>query len=1016
MPINPADVKRGLDGLIADLRRRRTVVESHTTSGRNDAHRRLEHLDEMFAFPAAAASALENVGPFVTALLEQVNTPDAGDAVMSPPFFRGVYLTSALRTGEALDAELSKAFGTDLRPATRRAASDRAFFIRDLLLEKIVPEAGMVAPLSAIPAVAGRRARLITAAAGIAAAVVLGGSLVGYRTTVARTRADRDFWGQLAAVPADKLPAQLALFDPAGNYRGAAALATYERSTQLASIDTASPLLPASARINRDRVAAHANLFRQFALAPALVPGPYAATSVPPAQATAAVMAVLADTRGVGPVPVATLRSDAAALVPLRANAADRNRVLALLAAGVPAVSSTGEPATVVQLAADQRRRIADAVLTWVSADLADRRAATTAVVSRATAAAADTLALAGALDDFEQGVRAASVPEDLVEPLRIFDRAVAAHPAAGDTLAVDRRALSAAVAPPPELKMIGSAISSLSDGDDAVRRKLAAMVLEHGDFLATQSLVLNTGSRSTHTADPTVATVREQQRIVDDHRTPLIMARVSWFHTAATQARDAVTTATTRPATAGPPAVVLPPLLRQLVDDDAARRQSFSPLSAVDTVADRDCDRQCADHLADVCDRAARDAVWTYVRPAATDVLWPIDAPPAVTLSAWVSDQSAVEAALQDQPPSKGVPAAKRWVDASHAQLEQVANHQLATWRVAAAFDGVVKLPVKTWADVATVAYAKPATRPTIDRAGLAVLRQQSLFPAVKQSADAWAAELDAPPVAAGPAREVRSFLSDYGFGRDTMDAVRARLAGDPEAMARLAKLSASPLDPYWRDTLVASVGLLADAARRQTLAALRDLHVAVADRYPLVAEGTGSWDGVIDDRLKAGLVLAEASSDPMARAIQGTDALTPAWQAYLARLRRVIAFAQRPPTNWTVTFHMTDGATEAWAVVAAGVATVGEPENWHRFVQHRVVSVSWPMIASGIAVRVSRDAAGTEPVPVLGELGRPWAAYRMAVSASPVVDDVSHVRAELDRHGDPATAAVPMNAPPGP
>ncbi len=1012
VPINPADVKRGLDGLIADLRRRRTTVESHTTSGRPDAHRRLEHLDEMFAFPAAAAGALENLGPFVTALLEQVNTPDAGDEGVSPPFFRGVYLTSALRTGEALDAELSKAFGTDLRPTARRAASDRAFFIRDLLLEKIVPEAGMVAPLSAVPAAAGRRARLIAAAAGLAAAAVIGGSLVGYRTTVARARADRDFWDQLAAVPADKLPAQLALFDPAGNYRGSTVLATYERSAQLASIDTASPLLPASARINRDRIAAHADLFRQFGFAPALVPGPYAVTKVPPEQATAAVMAVLTDTRGGTPASVAALRADAAALVPLRADRADRNRLLSLIGTAVPAVTPSGEPATVVSLSADQRRRIADAALTWVQAELAERRRATSAVVDRAAFAAADTLSLAGALDDFEQGVRAVNAPEDLVEPLRVFDRAIAAHPAAGDTLAADHKALAAAVAPPPELKVIGGAISKLSDGDDAVRRRLAAMVLEYGDFVATQSLAMHSGSRSVHSTDPTVATVREQQRLVDDRRTPLIMARVNWFHTAAAQARDAVATATTRPASAGPPALMLPPLLRQLADDDAARRQSFEPLSAVDTVADRDADRQCADHLADVSDRAARDAVWTHVRPATTDALWPVDAPPAVTLSAWISDQSAVEASLHDQPPSKAA-VARGWVEASHAQLESIADRQLVAWRVAAANEGIVKLPVQTWADVATVAYARPAMRPAIDRSGLAVLRQQSLFPAVKQAADGWAAELDAPPVAVGPAKAVRSFLSDYGFGRDTVDAVRARLAGDPEALDRLAKLSASPLDPYWHQTLDRSVAMLADAARRQTVAALRDLHDAVANRYPLVADGNGFWDGVVDDRLRAGLALADVPSGPMAREIQGADAVTPAWQAYLARLREVVAFAQHPPVSWTLTFHATDEATENWAAVAAGAATGGEPENWHRFVQHRVVPVSWPMIAGGTAVRVSRDPSGKDPLPVLGDLARPWAAYRMAVGPGRVADDVNHVRAVLDRHGDPVLPAVPVDVP---
>ena len=1019
-PVTPADVHRGLDGLLADLRRRRTAVESQTTSGRPDAERRLEHLDEMFAFPAAVAAALDNLGPFIGGLLERVNAPEAGEPI-APPFFRGVYLTSALRTGEALDAELAKAFGTELRPTTRRAASDRAFFIRDLLLEKVVPEAGMVAPLTAVPAAAGRRARLIAAAAGLAAVAVIGGTLVGYRRTVARARADRDFWDALAAVPANQLPARLALFDPSGNYRGTASfnnrsvLATYERSSDLAATDTASPLLPASAALNRSRVAAHADLFRQFALAPALVPGPYAATAVPPVAATQAVMDVLTDTRGAEPLSVAALRADAAALVPLRGDAADRNRLLSLLASGVPAVTGSGAAAPVVTLTAEQRQRIAEGAVAWVRAELAERQRATAAVVARSAAAAADTLALAGALDAFEQGVRAVRAPEDLVEPLRVFDRSVAAHPAAGDAVGIDRKRIAAAVAPPPELKVIGSAITRLGNADGEVRRQLAGLVLQHTDFLANETAAAANGSRS---ADPSVATVREQQRAVDGRGTPLILARVDWFRTAATQARDAVATATTRPAATGWPALSLPPLLRQLADDDAARRRSFEPLSAVDSTDDRDGDEQCADHLFNVTNGAARAAVWTEVRPAVGASLWPTgERPAAVTLSGWMSAQSAVEAALRDQPPTNAA-RARAWVTASHDQLEQIARAQLATWRAAAA--GVAGAPVRSWADVGRVVASGPATGPTVDRTALAVLRQQDLFPAVKESADAWADELDAPPASARSGDAVRAFLSDYGFGRDPVDAVRARLVADPAGLDRLTRLSASPLAPYWHQTLQRSVGLLSASAQRQTVLTLRGLHAAVAGRYPLTADGTGAWDGKVDAAVTAGLALVDAPGvtavSPLVRQIQGADAVTPQWHAYLATLRAVVAFAQRPPTAWTVTFHATDGSTEDWAAVAAGPTSAGEPDNWHRFEQHRVVPLPWAAIRDGLAVRLSHDLSGTQPVAALGDLGRPWAVYRLSLDTASAADDAAHVRAVLDRHGDPATAVVPAVVPAAP
>ncbi len=1003
-PVMPADVRRGLDGLVADLRRRRTAVESHSTSGRDDADRRLDHLDEMFAFPSTTAAALAGLAPFVAALLEQVNVPDAAGQAVLPPFFRGVYLTSALRTGEALDAELAKAFGTALRPTARRAASDRAFFIRDLLLEKIVPEAGMVAPLTAVPAAAGRRSRLIAAAAAVAAIAVVGGTLIGYRRTVARARADRDFWDALASVPADQLSDRLALFDPAGTYRGDAAfdkrtvLATYERSADLARADTASPLLPASAALNRDRRVAHADLFRQLALVPALVPGPFAiATKVSPEAATTAVLAALTDTRSAGPVPVEVLRDDAAALVPLRADAADRRRVLALLANG---------PGGTVTLSAEQRRRIADGAVAWVTADLAERRQETSAVLDRAAAVASDTTAVAAAIVTFEQAVRSAEVPEDLVEPVHTFNRAVTDHLAAGDGAALEPRTTAAAVTPPAELKVIGAAVARLGDADADVRRRLANAVLGYTDFLAA------------HPPVPASVAVREQQRPTGDRGTPLVVARADWLRAAAERARDAVAAATTRPA-AGPPALALPALLRQLDDDAAARRRSFAPLSAVDPTGERDADAACGDHLAALAEQAARDAVWTQVRPADNASLWPDEPPPPLVLSTWISAQSAVESASAEHPPSNAA-AARRWVAASHDQLGRIAAARLAAWRGAAGV--ATAAPVQTWADVGRLLAAAPATRPLAgdDAAAVAVLRRQTLFPDLARSAESWAAELAASPASAGRAGAIRAFLADHGFGRDAVDAVRARLVADPVAIDALARLSDGPagsgVEAYWRDTLARSVAMLSDAARRQAAAALADLHAAVAGRYPLTADGTSPWDGTVDDRLRAGLALADAgtSANPLVRQIEGADAVTPAWRRYLSTLSAVAAFAQRPPAAWTVTFRAPGAAAERWAAVAAGPAG-GEPENWHRFGQHRGVPLSWPMIAGGLAVRVSHDAAApaTAAVAALPALAQPWGVYRLAVGEAVGTDDANAVTAQLDRHGDPAVAVVPAVVP---
>ena len=63
-----------------------------------------------------------------------------------PLFLRGIYFTSAMREGAALDLVLAQAIGTsvDALPEGRAWERERAYFLRDLFTEKIFREAGLV--------------------------------------------------------------------------------------------------------------------------------------------------------------------------------------------------------------------------------------------------------------------------------------------------------------------------------------------------------------------------------------------------------------------------------------------------------------------------------------------------------------------------------------------------------------------------------------------------------------------------------------------------------------------------------------------------------------------------------------------------------------------------------------------------------------------------------------------------------------------------------------------------------
>jgi hypothetical protein len=70
----------------------------------------------------------------------------AGTWSVHPLFLRGIYFTSSLREGSALDQELAQALGVDVEalPEGKAWERERAYFLRDLFLEKTFREQGLV--------------------------------------------------------------------------------------------------------------------------------------------------------------------------------------------------------------------------------------------------------------------------------------------------------------------------------------------------------------------------------------------------------------------------------------------------------------------------------------------------------------------------------------------------------------------------------------------------------------------------------------------------------------------------------------------------------------------------------------------------------------------------------------------------------------------------------------------------------------------------------------------------------
>ena len=139
-PFRPDLVDQYLVQVADRLRRRRLGLVRDPVPAEGPSVRRTDELDAMFALP----QSLLLIAPRLRRYLETIFV--AGEWSAKPVFLRGIYFTSSMREGSDLDEALAQALGipiTDL-PGGRVWDKDRAFFLRDLFVEKAFRERGLV--------------------------------------------------------------------------------------------------------------------------------------------------------------------------------------------------------------------------------------------------------------------------------------------------------------------------------------------------------------------------------------------------------------------------------------------------------------------------------------------------------------------------------------------------------------------------------------------------------------------------------------------------------------------------------------------------------------------------------------------------------------------------------------------------------------------------------------------------------------------------------------------------------
>lgn len=152
--------------------------------------RRLDEVDKMFALP----ESILRLAPRLRRYLETIFV--AGEWSAKPVFLRGIYFTSSMREGKALDEAIAYATGLPLEqlPEDRSWDKNRAYFLRDLFHEKVFRESGLVTRATNTLKLLRKRQFAIFGTAAVALLVLTVFSFFAYRDLKESVLRESAYW------------------------------------------------------------------------------------------------------------------------------------------------------------------------------------------------------------------------------------------------------------------------------------------------------------------------------------------------------------------------------------------------------------------------------------------------------------------------------------------------------------------------------------------------------------------------------------------------------------------------------------------------------------------------------------------------------------------------------------------------------------------------------------------------------------------------------------------------------
>jgi IcmF-related N-terminal domain len=157
--------------------------------------RRLDEVDSMFALP----ESVMRLAPRLRRYLETIFV--AGEWSAKPIFLRGIYFTSSMREGKALDEAIALATGLSLDqlPESHAFDKNKALFLRDLFHEKVFRESGLVTRATNTLKLLRQRQALIFGSAGAALLILLTFAGFSYRNLKRSVLSEAAYWRAGAA-------------------------------------------------------------------------------------------------------------------------------------------------------------------------------------------------------------------------------------------------------------------------------------------------------------------------------------------------------------------------------------------------------------------------------------------------------------------------------------------------------------------------------------------------------------------------------------------------------------------------------------------------------------------------------------------------------------------------------------------------------------------------------------------------------------------------------------------------